>query len=136
MRRAYALGIILLILAPLASLAVAALWLGESPKGLMELTRLFLIAEAVALAFGVIAYWLVLRLGIGGINGKVALGYALCVGVTALAIFLVSMPMFISEHDAQFLLVLLVFSGLISLGFGYLMSCAITHDLSKLTQVA
>lgn len=132
MRRAYTFGIVLLILAPLASLGLAAVWLGESPKGLIELTRLFLIAEVVALAFGFAVNWLVLRLGIGSINGKVALGYALCVGVTALAIFLVSMPMFISEQDAHFLLVLLVFSGFISLGFGYLMSRAITHDLSKL----
>ncbi|HZQ08760.1 MAG TPA: ATP-binding protein, partial [Anaerolineae bacterium] len=131
-RREFILGVVLLILAPLAALGLAAFWLGESPSGLIELTRLFLIAEAVALALGIAAYWLVLRLGIGGINGKVALGYALCVGVTALVILLVSMPMFISEHDAQFLLVLLVFSGLISLGFGYLISRSITQGLSKL----
>lgn len=100
---------------------------------LVELLRLFLIAETIALVFGFAAYYVVLRMGIGGISGKVALGYALCVGVTAMVILLVSMPMFISTHDAQFLLVLLVFSGIISLGFGYLISRAITRGLSELT---
>ncbi len=133
MRRSLTLGIILLIAAPLAALALARAWLGAPMGELVELLRLFLIAETIALVFGFAAYYVVLRMGIGGISGKVALGYALCVGVTAMVILLVSMPMFISTHDAQFLLVLLVFSGIISLGFGYLISRAITRGLSELT---
>lgn len=133
MRRSLTFGVILLILAPLAALALARVWLGAPMGELMELTRLFLIAEGVALLLGFAAYYAVLRMGIGGITGKVALGYALCVGVTALVILLVSMPMFISTHDAQFLLVLLVFSGIISLGFGYLISRTITAGLRELT---
>ena len=136
MRRSLTFGIILLIVAPLAALALARMWLGAPMGELLELTRLFLIAESVALIFGFAAYYVVLRMGIGGISGKVALGYALCVGVTALVILLVSMPMFISTHDAQFLLVLLVFSGIISLGFGYLISRTITRGLSELTSGA
>jgi signal transduction histidine kinase len=135
-RRELVIGLALLVLAPLAAVGLAAFWLQSTPGDLVELTRLFLIAEGAALALGFLAYWLVLRWGIGGINGKVALGYALCVGVTALVILLVSMPMFISTHDAQFLLVLLVFSGLISLGFGYLMSRSITRGLGELTRGA
>lgn len=131
--RSLVFGILLILAAPLAALALARVWLGAPMGELLELTRLFLIAESVALLLGFAAYYLVLRMGIGGISGKIALGYALCVGVTALAILLVSMPMFISTHDAQFLLVLLVFSGLVSLGFGYLMSRAITRGLSELT---
>lgn len=133
MRRSLSLGILLLIVAPLAALALARLWLGAPMGELMELLRLFLIAESVALVLGFAAYYVVLRVGIGGISGKVALGYALCVGVTAMVILLVSMPMFISTHDAQFLLVLLAFSGIISLGFGYLMSQSITRGLKELT---
>ncbi|TAH51771.1 MAG: HAMP domain-containing histidine kinase [Chloroflexota bacterium] len=133
MRRSLTFGIILLIAAPLAALALARAWLGAPMGELVELLRLFLIAETIALVFGFAAYYVVLRMGIGGISGKVALGYALCVGVTAMVILLVSMPMFISTHDAQFLLVLLVFSGIISLGFGYLISRAITRGLSELT---
>ncbi len=133
MRRSLTFGVLLLIAAPLAALMLARIWLGAPMGELMELTRLFLIAESAALILGFVAYYAVLRMGIGGISGKVALGYALCVGVTALVILLVSMPMFISTHDAQFLLVLLVFSGIISLGFGYLISRTITRGLSELT---
>ncbi len=133
MRRSLTFGILLLVAAPLAALLLARVWLGSPPGELLELTRLFLIAESAALILGFAAYYAVLRAGIGGISGKVALGYALCVGVTAIVILLVSMPMFISTHDAQFLLVLLVFSGIISLGFGYLISRTITRGLSELT---
>lgn len=133
MRREFVFGIVLLVLAPIAALLLAAGWLHAPPGELVELTRLFLIAEAIALAVGFLAYWLVLRAGVGGISGKVSLGYALSVGVTALVILLVSMPMFISPRDAQFLLVLLVFSGIVSLGFGYLMSRSITRGLHELT---
>lgn len=133
MRRELALGLALLLVAPFAALAFAAAWLGASASDLVELTRLFLIAEVVALTLGFAAYRIVLHFRLGGINAKVALGYALSVGVTALVIFLVSMPMFISPHDAQFLLVLLVFSGLVSLGFGYLISRSITRGVRELT---
>ncbi|MBI4674311.1 MAG: HAMP domain-containing protein [Chloroflexi bacterium] len=136
MLRSLALGILLLLAAPLAALALAAVWLRAPIGELLELTRLFLIAEIVALLLGFVAYWFVLRVGRGGISSKVALGYALSVGVTALVILLVSMPMFISTHDAQFLLVLLVFSGLVSLGFGYVMSRSITHGLGRLQRGA
>lgn len=132
MQRALAFGIFLLLLAPLVSLALAAAWLGSSVGELVELARLLVIAEVIAVALGYGAYRLVLRAGIGGIGGKVALGYALSVGVTALVILLVSMPMFISTHDAQFLLVLLVFSGLVSLAFGYSLSRSITRGLDEL----
>lgn len=133
MGRGTRLGLALLLLAPIVALLIAAVWLGAPTSDLLELTRLFLIAEAAALLLGFAGYWVILRIGIGGINGKVALGYALCVGITALVILLVSMPMFISKHDAEFLLVLLVFSGLTSLGFGYLMSRSITRGLGELT---
>lgn len=136
MHRSLALGILLLIAAPLLALGLAHLWLGAAYGELMVLMRLFLIAESVALVAGFAAYYIALRMGIGGIPGKIALGYALCVGVTAMVILLVSMPMFISAHDAQFLLVLLVFSGVISLGFGYLMSRTITGGLGELAQGA
>lgn len=132
MSRSLTFGIFLLLAAPLVALALAAFWLRSPTAELFELLRLFLIGESVSLLVGFAAYWVVLRLGIGGISGKVSLGYALCVGVTGLVIMLVSMPMFISKHDAQFLLVLLAFSGLISLGFGYLTSRTITRGLSEL----
>lgn len=132
MRREFFFGILLLLLAPIAALALAAVWLRAPLGELVEMTRLFLIAEIVALGLGFAAYWIVMRVGLGGISSKVALGYALCMGVTALAILLVSMPMFISTHDAQFLLVLLLFSGIVSVGFGYLMSRSITRGLGEL----
>lgn len=132
MRRDIAFGISLLIVAPLAALLLAAVWLRAPGSELVELARLLAIGEIVALAIGYLSYWLSLRWRLGGINGKVSLGYALAVGVTALVIMLVTMPMFISPHDAQFLMVVLVFSGLVSLAFGYLVSRSITRGLSEL----
>lgn len=136
MHRSLVFGILLIAAAPFLALALARAWLGSPPDELVELLRLFLIGEAAALVLGFVAYWVVLRVGIGGISGKVALGYALCVGVAALVIMLVSMPMFISKHDANFLMVLLAFSGMVSLGFGYLMSRSITRGLGELMQGA
>lgn len=136
MRRAYVFGILLLLTAPVAALALAAYLLRPPPTELYELLRLFVIGEAIALVLGFAIYWFVLRMGLGGISGKVALGYALCVGVAALVIMLVSMPMFISKHDAQFLMILLVFSWIVSLGFGYLVSRTITQGLDELTNGA
>lgn len=136
MRRELILGSLLVLVAPATALLLAALWLQAPDNELLELARLLIIAELVALALGYLAYWLILRLGIGSINGKVALGYGLSVGVTALTILLVSMPMFISPHDARFLLVLLVFSGLISLAFGSLVARTITRGLGELMRGA
>lgn len=125
-------GISLLVIAPLAALVLAAVWLHSPGSELVELARLLAIGEIVALALGYLSYWLILRWRLGGINGKVSLGYAISVGVTALVIMLVTMPMFISPHDAQFLMVVLVFSGLVSLAFGYLVSRSITRGLGEL----
>lgn len=133
MRNSLILGILLLLAAPFLALALAAYLLHAAPDELYELLRLFIIGESLPLLLGFAVYWFVLRMGLGGIRGKVALGYALCVGVAASVIMLVSMPMFISQHDARFLLVLLFFSGIVSLGFGYLVSRAITRGLSELT---
>ncbi len=126
----------LLIIAPLAALGLAAWWLREPSSALFELAQLLILAEVSSLALGYVAYRAILRFRIASVHVKVALGYAVGLGVTALIIILVSMPMFLSEHDVQFLLVLLVFAGITSLAFGSFLSRSITRGLAQLTRSA
>lgn len=136
MRRETLLAAVLLVLAPVAALALAGIWLHENAQDLIELAQIFLIAEIVALAAGYFAYRAILRLRLGGIHAKLALGYALCIAVTALIVTMVSMPMFLSHHDAQFLLVILLFAAIVSIGFGYILSRSITSGVDELSRAA
>lgn len=136
MRRETFLAAVLLVLAPVVALALAGIWLHENAQDLIELAQIFLVAEIVALAAGYFAYRAILRLRLGGIHAKLALGYALCIGVTALIVTMVSMPMFLSHHDAQFLLVILLFAAIVSIGFGYILSRSITSGVDELSRAA
>jgi methyl-accepting chemotaxis protein len=67
---------------------------------------------------------------------KIALTYALGLGVTFLNILFVSVPMFLSEHDRTLLLILLSFAAFVALGFGQLMARSITEGLEHLARAA
>jgi signal transduction histidine kinase len=136
MRREILFFIGLLIIAPLAAMALALLLLHPVAQELADLAQIFVGAEAVALVLGFVAYRAIMQLRLANIQVKVALGYALGFGITALIVMLVSMPMFISAHDLDFLLVVLVFAGIVSLAFGYFLSRSITHGLAQLMRSA
>lgn len=107
-------------------------WLDEAPSKFPLLAQFFLVSEFASLALGYLAYRLSLRLRLASIHLKIAMAYALGLAVMLLNIMLVSMPMFISEHDARFLIVLILFAGLVALGFGYILSRSITNALARL----
>jgi two-component system, OmpR family, sensor histidine kinase SaeS len=136
MRREILLLVALLVAAPLIALGLAVVFLHEPLRALVAFARIFVFSEFVSLAFGYLAYRAILQLRVAGIHLKVALGYALGFGITALNIILVSMPMFISSQDADLLIVLLVFAGLVSLAFGYFLSRSITQAVEQLTRSA
>ena len=136
MRRDLVLPLITLIVAPLLALVLALGWLHERVDALPLLAQFFLLSEFVSLAIGILAYRLSARLRLSSIHLKMALAYALGLMVMLINIVLVSMPMFISEHDAKFLIVMIVFAGIVALGFGYWVSRSITTALGKLAASA
>ncbi len=136
MRREILIVLALLLLAPLAAVLLAWVWLQEPPSALFEIARIFVFSEGLSLVLAYLAYRAILHLRIAGIQLKVALGYALSFGITALNITLISMLMFISPHDVNFLIVVLVFTGAVSLAFGYLLARSTTHAVAQLTRSA
>ncbi len=136
MRREILIVPALLLFAPLAVVLLAWVWLQEPPSALFEIARIFVFSEGLSLALAYLAYRAILHLRIAGIQLKVALGYALSFGITALNITLISMLMFISPHDLNFLIVVLVFTGIVSLAFGYLLARSTTRAVAQLTRSA
>ncbi len=128
--------IILWILAPLSALGLAAFWLRAPLADLQVLAQIFILSEVVSLALGWAAYRLSLRLRLASVQVKVALTFALGLGVTLINVLFGSMQMFLSAHDSGLLIVLLFFATLVALGFGQLMSRSITGNLEHLAQTA
>ena len=128
--------LILWILAPLSALALAAGWLHAPMSDLVVLAQIFVLAEVLSLALGWAVYRLSLRLGLASVQLKIALTFALGIGVTLLNVLFVSVPMFISAHDSSLLIVLLFFATLVALGFGQLMAHSITGGLEHLARTA
>lgn len=135
-RRDLVLPLVTLIIAPILALVLALVWLSERVDALPLLAQFFLLSEFVSLAIGILAFQLSQRLRLSSIHLKIALAYALGLAVMLINILLVSMPMFISEHDAKFLIVMIVFAGIVALGFGYWLSRSITTALAELAASA
>ncbi len=124
------------VLAPLVALGLATLWLQAPPGDLVTLAQILLVSEALSLALGYAVYQLSTRLHLASVHLKIALTYALGLGVTLLNILFISVPMFLSKHDSTLLFILLVFATLVALGFGYLMARSITRNLEHLARTA
>lgn len=125
-----------LVLAPFTVLLLTWLWLHEPPPALVQIAEIFILSELLSLGLGFISYRGILRLPFAGIHLKVALGYVLSFGIVALNIILVAMPMFINPHDVDFLILVVIFAGIVSLAFGYLLSRSITNAVAQLTRSA
>lgn len=125
-----------LLLAPFAVLMIAGVWLREPPTALLEIVGIFLLSEALSLALAYLAYRVIIHLRLAGIQLKVALGYVLALSIMAVNIMLIAVPMFISPRDVDFLILVLVFAGIVSLSFGYLLSRSITRAVARLTSSA
>ena len=128
--------VVLWLIAPLSALALAALWLHAPSSDLWVLAQIFIASEILSLVFGWTIYRLSLRSGLASIQLKIALTFALGLGVTLFYVLFVSIPMFISAHDSGLLLVLLFFATLVALGFGQLMARSITSGREHLARTA
>lgn len=130
------LSILLWMLAPLVALGLAAGWLGAPREDLLFLAQIFVASETSSLALGWAIYRASLRLRLARVQVKIALTFALGLGITLLNILFASVPMFLSAHDSGLLIVLLVFATIIALGFGQLMARSITGNLAQLARGA
>jgi signal transduction histidine kinase len=130
------LFVVLWIFAPICALALAAFWLRAPFDDLQFLAQIFVVSEVLSLTLSWATYRFSLRLGLASVQLKIALTFALGLGVTLLNILFVSVPMFISAHDSNLLVVLLFFATLVALGFGQLMSRSITGNLEHLARTA
>jgi signal transduction histidine kinase len=124
------LFVVLWMLAPLSALALAALWLHAPISDLQVLAQIFVASEVLSLGLGWAVYRLSMRLGLASVQVKIALTFALGLGITLLNI------LFISAHDSGLLVVLLFFATLVAFGFGQLMSRSITGGLEDLAHTA
>ena len=129
------LGLGLLIALGLA-LLLAVGWLGAPSKDVADLMGYLLASGAISLGLGVVGLaWL--RRGRGRLWLQVALTYTLGVGIALLNIFLTAKLMFISvSHDLLLLVLLMLFSAVVSLGLGYGLAQALTQRVTALHQGA
>ncbi len=128
--------ILLWLVAPIIALALANAWLGAPLSDLQLLAQILIASEILSLALGWTIYHLSQRFGRSNVHLKIALTYALGLGITFLNILFVSIPMFLSKHDSTLLLILLAFAALVALGFGQLMARSITGGLGQLAHTA
>lgn len=128
--------ILLWLLAPIIALTLASAWLGAPVSDLQLLAQILIASEVLSIALGWGIYQLSQRFGHANVHLKIALTYALGLGVTFLNILFVSVPMFLSKHDSTLLLILLTFAAFVALGFGQLMARSITGGLEQLARTA
>ncbi|MBI5653142.1 MAG: HAMP domain-containing protein [Chloroflexi bacterium] len=130
------LSILLWIFAPIIALALAMFWLGAPRDDVVFLAQIFIASETTSLALGWAIYRASLRWRLARVQVKIALTFALGLGITLLNILFASVPMFLSAHDSGLLIVLLVFATIIALGFGQVMARSITGNLARLARGA
>jgi signal transduction histidine kinase len=113
---------------------VIAIFVMQAPAGdLKDLIQFLLTSSVPSLVIG----YLVFSLGrrwLHSIRHKVLLAYSLGIVIAILNIFVTSQLMFVSEHDFLLLALLLVFAGVLSASFGYLLAANITRSLEMLRE--
>lgn len=115
----------------LAALGIAVYVMQAPSSDLQDLVQFLLTSSVPSLLAGYLIFlWGQRRLR--SIRQKVLLAYALGVIIAIINIYVTSRLMFVSWHDFLLLGLLLIFAGLISASFGYLLSNGLTQSLSRL----
>ncbi len=117
------------------ALGLAILVMQAPPGDLNDLLR-FLLASSVPSLAGGYAIFLIGRRGLHSIRLKILLAFGLGIAITIFNIYLTSQLMFVSPHDFLLLGLLLIFAGLLSMSFGYVLAGSITRSLQQLQQGA
>lgn len=109
-----------------------AVYVMQAPSSDLKDLVQFLITSSLP---SLLAGYLVFVLGrkwLRSIKLKILLAYALGVVIAILNIFVTSQLMFVSQHDFLLLGLLLIFAGLLSASFGYLLAGSMTQSLRQL----
>jgi len=119
----------------LAALGIA-IYVMQAPSGdLRDLIRFLLTSSLPSLLIG----YLIFSLGrkwLRSIGQKILLAYSLGVIIAIVNIYVTSQLMFVSLHDFLLLGLLLIFAGILSGSFGYLLANGITQSLRGLQKGA
>lgn len=117
------------------ALAVAFLFFGMSSGDISRVGFYLLLSGSVSLALGLGAANLGLRSAIG-IRSKIALAGAVGGGIALVNIIVTALLMFLSTHDLTLLVILALFSLVISLFFSFAIAGSITSSIEALTRGA
>ncbi len=114
-----------------AALGIAT-YVMQAPTGdLQDLVRFLLTSSLPSLLGGYFIFFLVRR-RLRTIRQKVLLAYSLGIVIALINIYVTSQLMFVSRHDFLLLGLLLIFAGLLSASFGYLLAGRMTRSLRRL----
>ncbi len=118
-------------LAFVAALAIAVYVMQAPPGDLRDLLQFLLTSSIPSLVAGYLIF-LVGRRWLRSIRQKVLLAYSLGIVIAIINIYVTSQLMFVSRHDFLLLGLLLIFAGLLSASFGYLLAGSINRSLAQL----
>ncbi len=119
----------------LAALVIAIYIMQAPADDLKDLIKFLLTSSLPSLLAG----YLVFSLGrrwLRSIRQKTLLAYSLGVIIAVINIYVTSRLMFVSQHDFLLLGLLLIFAGILSASFGYLLAASMTHSLGLLQMKA
>jgi signal transduction histidine kinase len=134
-RKAMWLPFLGLLGAFLAALAIA-IYIMEAPASdLKDLMQFLLTSSLPSLLAGYLIFT-VGRRWLRSIRYKTLLAYSLGIIIAIINIYVTSQLMFVSEHDFLLLGLLLIFAGILSASFGYLLAASMAQSLSLLQKGA
>lgn len=119
----------------LAAIAIGVYVMRAPAPDLRDLLEFLLTSSLPSLSIGYLIFMLG-RNRLRSIHQKMLLAYGLGVAISIVNIYVTSRLMFLSEHDFLLLSLLLIFAGILSVSFGYLLAARMTHSLSLLRQSA
>jgi signal transduction histidine kinase len=115
----------------LVALAIA-IYIMEAPASdLKDLIQFLLTSSLPSLLIGYLIFTIGRR-WLRSIRYKTLLAYSLGVIIAIINIYVTSQLMFVSEHDFLLLGLLLIFAGILSASFGYLLAASMAQSLSLL----
>lgn len=115
---------------------IIAVYIMQAPMGdLKDLIQFLLTSSIPSLLVGYLIFTLG-RKWLHSIRHKVLLAYSLGVVIAIINIFVTSQLMFVSQHDFLLLGLLLIFAGVLSASFGYLLAASMTQSLKLVQQSA
>jgi len=119
----------------LAALGIAIVVMQAPSSDIKDLVIFLLTSSLPSLLIGYLIFTLA-RKRLRSIKQKVLLAYGLGIAIAIFNIYVTSRLMFVSQHDFLLLGLLLIFAGLLSASFGYLLATNITQSLTRLQEGA